>query len=83
MIVCMLGSNVTARILDPGSGGVTHPVQPTQPPVDPSTQAGYSTPLQVMPPFLESGTSEPQVGARSDQGILDPQSLTHVLKPYT
>ena len=54
-------------------------VQP-QPPVDQSTQTESSTPLQVMPPFLETGASEAQVGTRVDQGIVDPQSLIQVLE---
>ena len=41
--------------------------QPVQPPVDTSTQAGSSTPLHVLPLFLETGTSEPQMGARAGQ----------------
>ena len=57
-------------------------VQP-QPPVDQSTQVGSSTPLQVLPPFPETGTSEPQVGDRADQGLVVPQSLTQVIEPNT
>ena len=58
-------------------------VQPVQPPVAPSTQTGTSIPLQVMPPFSESGANEPQVGARADQGVVEPQPRTRVIEPNT
>ena len=35
------------------------PVQPQSPLVDQSTKAGSSTPLRVLPPFLEIGANEP------------------------
>ena len=51
-------------------------VQPQSPPVDQSTKAGSSTPLHVLPPFLETGAIEPQEGNRDDQGVVEPQPLT-------
>ena len=51
--------------------------------MDQSTQAGSSTPLQVLSPFLGTGVSEPQVGGRADQGVVEPQPLTHVIEPNT
>ena len=59
------------------------PVQPQSPPVDQSTQAGTSTPLQVLPPLLASGAGEPQEGDRADQGVVEPQPLTQVIEPNT
>ena len=55
-------------------------VQPQSPPVDQSTQAGSSTHLQVLPPLLEIGASEPQVGNRADQRVVEPQPLTQVIE---
>ena len=60
----------------------TSPVQP-QPPVDQSTRAGTSTPLQVLSHFLESGVGEPQEGDRADQGVVEPQPLTQIIEPNT
>ena len=50
-----------------------------QPPVDQSTQAGVSTPLQVVPPNSGSSETESQVDIRADQGIVEPQSPTQVI----
>ena len=58
-------------------------VQPQSPLVDQSTQAGSSTPLQVLPHFLESGAGEPQEGDRAGQGVVEPQPLTQVIEPNT
>ena len=54
-----------------------------QPPVDQSTQAGVSTPLQVIPPISGSSQTESQVDTRADQGIVEPQSPTQVIEPNT
>ena len=54
-----------------------------QPPVDQSTQAVVSTPLQVN--LHVSGTSEVQFqeDVKADEGIVEPQSPTHVIEPNT
>ena len=54
-----------------------------QPPVDQSTQAGVSAPVQVTPSV--SGATEvlSQVDVRADQGIVEPQSPTQVIEPNT
>ena len=57
--------------------------QVPQPPVDQSTQAGVSTPLQVLHPISGSSVTESQVDARADQGIVEPQSPTQVIEPHT
>ena len=57
--------------------------QPQSPLVDQSTQSGTSTPLQVLSPLLASGTGEPQEGDKADQGVVEPQPLTHVIEPNT
>ena len=49
------------------------PIQPEQPQVEPSTQAGSSTPLQVLPHFSKSGMTEPQEGIRADHEVVEPQ----------
>ena len=54
-----------------------------QPPVDQSTQAGVSTPLQVLPPNSSSSKTASQVDIRADQGIVEPQSPTQVIEPNT
>ena len=47
-----------------------------QPPVDQSTQAGVSTPLQVNPHISGATQDESQGDVRADQGIVEPQSPT-------
>ena len=49
--------------------------------MDQSTQAGVSTPLQVIPPISGSSQAESQVDVRADQGIVEPQSPTQVIEP--
>ena len=51
--------------------------------MDQSTQAGVLTPLQVLPPISSSSETESQVDIRSDQGIVEPQSPTHVIEKHT
>ena len=45
-------------------------VRPQQPPMDQSTQAGTSIPLQVLSPLLATSSGEPQEGDRADQGVV-------------
>ena len=54
-----------------------------QPPVDQSTQSGVSAPEQVTPPISAATNVESQVDVRADQGIVEPQSPTHVIEPNT
>ena len=51
--------------------------------MDQSTQAGVSTPLQVLHHISGSSATESQVDVRADQGIVEPQSPTEVIKPHT
>ena len=51
--------------------------------MDQSTQAGVSTPLQVLHPISGSSETESQVDIRADQGIVEPQSPTQVIEPHT
>ena len=65
------------------------PVPESQTPVDQSTQAGTSartseqvlSPIQVATPPTIS-LSEPQVGNRADQEVVEPQLPTQVIEPY-
>ena len=52
-----------------------------QPPVDQSTQAGVSTPVQVNPPVSGAFEIQSQEDVRTDQGIVEPQSPTQVIEP--
>ena len=50
--------------------------------VDQSTQAGVSTPLQVLHHVSSSSETESQVDIRADQWIVEPQSPTQVIEPH-
>ena len=54
-----------------------------QPPVDQSTQAGVSAPVQVTPSVFGATQVQSQVDVRADQGIVEPQSPTQVIEPNT
>ena len=51
--------------------------------MDQSTQAGVSTPLQVLHPISATSQAESQVDVRANQGITEPQSPTQVIEPNT
>ena len=54
-----------------------------QPPVDQSTQAGVSAPVQVTPSISTATEVLSQVDVRADQGIVEPQSPTQVIESNT
>ena len=59
------------------------PLQPEQPPVDPSTQADSTAQSQVLPPISSSNVTESQEDVSADQGIVKPQSPSQVIEQNT